>query len=112
MVSPLVLGEKEAKYFGARRGNRGADQPRSPNRGFLGTWSPFGYVNDVKASDEERTWINRVTSEIVFSAFTSGRWRSGASGACDDSTTRTELHMHYPRDITDGMKSFCNFLFS
>ena len=42
MVSPLVVGGG-AQYCGARCGKRGADQPRSTSRGFLGTWGPIGF---------------------------------------------------------------------
>ena len=47
MISRLRRGA--AQYCGARRGKRGADQPKSPSRGFLGMWGPVGFWEGTPA---------------------------------------------------------------
>ena len=52
-------------------------------------------VSDVKAFDEERTWVNRVTCEIVFQPAT-----GAPRGAC--AAVREKLNLHprfYQQDV-------------
>ena len=49
MVRPLVVGAELSAACGARRRKRGADQPRSPNRGFLDMWVPSGSERGPRA---------------------------------------------------------------
>ena len=122
MVSPLVVGGREP---GTLVRAAGSEELTSPGAPIVGSWArgvssgsgrgpqKFTNVSDVKASDGERTWINRVTSEIVFQPL-----HPDACALVHEERVMTVLkepNLHFElhwRDITDGMRSPCNFLFS
>ena len=61
----------------------------------------FMNVSDVRASDEERTWTNRVACEIVFQPL-----HPDASALVHETVLEEpKLHFElYQRDVTDGMR--------
>ena len=63
-------------------------------------------MSDVNASDEERTWINRVTSEIVFQPLHLDTGAPLHEERVIAVREEPSLHLElYQRDITDGMRS-------
>ena len=96
----------------------GSAELTSPGAPIVGCWAhsfssgvgrgpqKFTNVSDVKAYDEERTWINRVTSEIVFQPLHRGTSAPVHEERVMAVLVEPNLHFElYLRDIIDGMRS-------